>query len=371
MDNQTLSYPHRHQLDWTTAGSRHQDKDCLQGLEWTYENSRPVFSCSTIGIGLFGILGNVLTLRVYAKMGFLGNTINISFMALAVSDLLCVLSAMMAGILEMEFVVRVFIPETADRMMEMVAGLPNTASSRTAALVTAWISLERCLALAAVSRVSLRVTAKVTSLVLVAIFILGVSPAVVVYTGFRSQWAIDPQTNSTVLTIVSAQVTRTGPAAQLILVLYGLVYPLLSWVSVAACTTVLVVTLRRRTRVHALNTPHVTTGLSMDTDLSTDAIPRSHLSVKGMRVTKIVIIVAGVYLLCSLPMSVQLVAMLTIPGYSRGRDLEYLCLINGMVCMVMLQVNSSINILIFYTLGKKFRSVLKELLSGWRSNCVY
>ena len=143
MDNQTLSYPHRHQLDWTTAGSRHQDEDWLQGLEWTYENSRPVFSCSTIGIGLFGILGNVLTLRVYAKMGFLGNAINISLMALAVSDLFCVLSTMMAGIFEMEFVVRVFIPETADRVMEMVAGLPNTASSRAAALITAWISLER------------------------------------------------------------------------------------------------------------------------------------------------------------------------------------------------------------------------------------
>ena len=152
MDNQTHDL-----LEWTTADPRHQDSDWIQGLERIYVYSQSVFAVASIAIGFLGIVGNLFILRGYAKKGFLRHEIHMSFMVLAVSDLCCVLSTMAAGVFSTSSFNQHFTPETIDRVRGIVAGLPHLAFSRTTSIITAWISLKRCLTPASVSRAKLAV----------------------------------------------------------------------------------------------------------------------------------------------------------------------------------------------------------------------
>ena len=93
----------------------------VQSLEDTYFRVHPGFSGAFVGTGCFGIIGNVLILIVFTKMGF-SNTIHMSYSALAVSDLCCVLASMVYGITAMDVVRRSVNELTSYRLSNMFGG---------------------------------------------------------------------------------------------------------------------------------------------------------------------------------------------------------------------------------------------------------
>ncbi|GFO00387.1 histone-lysine N-methyltransferase SETMAR [Plakobranchus ocellatus] len=198
------------------------------------------------GIGAMGILGNILIILVYIKLGF-SETIHMSYLALAISDLLSVLSTVWTFIFLSPIFETVLkqLPIAIDLNFTSFTGAwPLLAFSRSTALITAWVSLERCLCVVFPTKVKRIITRTVTKIALLTIFIFGCGPIAFVYVGIESEWRLDPLRNQTKLFVFASDSKQTTTLKGFARVLYGLVYPVSSWVIVTVSTAILIIKLR-------------------------------------------------------------------------------------------------------------------------------
>ena len=64
---------------------------CVEPLKGVYLSPQIALAWSCVGAGFLGVIGNILTVLVYVKLGY-REAINASYTALAVSDLCCSLA---------------------------------------------------------------------------------------------------------------------------------------------------------------------------------------------------------------------------------------------------------------------------------------
>ncbi|KAK3702406.1 hypothetical protein RRG08_067259 [Elysia crispata] len=347
----------------TSSGFVDRGNKWIESLENVYGNICAVYSWGLVGTGVLGVIGNILIVLVYTTMGF-SNTINISYTALAVSDLCCVLACVVYG------AALIWIPvqqmpcsQTYQQYGRLFGGYPYLAFSRVTALLTAWISLERCLCVILPARIKLMITHTVTKLALITIFMLACFPLVCLYLAYTSESQFDPNMNVTIKTVLYDGGVGQSVLQKVALFLFGVVYPTSSGVSVTVCTAVLVVTLKQSTRWRNLN---ASGGSTSSTDAKNGSTSESShiMSTRDVRVTRVVVIVTSVFLVCSLPTIGQLVANSVFQDYSATGYFTYLYHINGMVAVWVTQLNSSLNIIIFTVSGQRFRATLLQVLAG-------
>ena len=368
MDQETHDFFDTAWAEGTTLGLPAQSYDPTLDLDSEYLWFHYAFSWSWIGLGVPGIVSNVLTLVVYAKMGYSSNSIHISYSALAVSDLCCVVATIMCGVPILTNVFRQYNTVHAS-VIDLVGAVPHLAFSRTTALLTSWISFERCLSVVFPIRCKLMVTRTVTIVTVTSISVAGFSPLVMVYISAGVYQPFYVQANSTTSATLNNTAQGLARIETVFRILNGLLYPVFSWVSVTVFTAVLVVKLRQSSnKLKTFGDKAKAKGAdSRDKKASQphhSHLPQEKRSTRENRITKVVVTVACVFLLCSLPMSAQLVASLAVPGYSRTGSLAYTFQINGMLSVLMAQLNSCLNIIIFTVSGHKFRSVLFGMIPG-------
>ena len=330
-------------------------------LEHVYLRLQPIFSWTVLTTGLVGLAGNLLTLLVYIKLG-LTHTIHMSYAALALSDLCCVLTSMMCGLSVMKAVTNHLniraVTFSSSTFTAMIAGYPHMAFSRTTALLTAWISVERCLCVLFPTRVKLLISRTVNKAVIASIFIIGCCPIVLAYLPHKFARQVDPDNNSTLLVFYVSTSREVMFLYGLAFLLYGFVYPLSSWVTVFVCTTLFVNRLRQKAAWRKLNARGKT-----PRNLGPEASRKQQLSSREDRITKTVVTVASIFIVCSLPISANLFAVLFEEEYHLMGPYRYLYMINSMVCFMLSQLNSSLNVFVFALMGSKFRSVLCGMFS--------
>ncbi|GFO02070.1 chemosensory receptor a [Plakobranchus ocellatus] len=213
-----------------------------------FENVISVMLWFMLGIGIMGMIGNILTITVYIKLGF-SETIHMSYLALAVSDLCTVITTIWCGICYSPLIDMLLKQSRIVTELNFFANFtcfwPHVAFSKTTALITAWISLERCLCVVFPIKVKLIITRLMTKIVLLIIFIIGCGPVVFAYTGRKSEWRFDPKRNQTRFFMFENGVKDLDLLNRLAFSLYSAVYPVFSWVSVILCTTFLIIKLRQ------------------------------------------------------------------------------------------------------------------------------
>ena len=318
-----------------------------------------VLSWAMIGVGFAGIIGNILIVLVYTKLGF-SETIHISYTALAVSDLLCVVFAVLNGVCQSNVLEPVFerynLKVNMQDLAVFIGSRPHVVFSRITALLTAWISVERCLCVTFPTKIKSIITRNVTVGTIVSIFVLGLCPMVLlIYTRTRFEWQFDSHTNrSTLFITVGRDLINFRNMAGI--VLYGFLYPICSWVIVIICTTFLSIRLKQSSKWRKLNASVTAT------DVAGTGTNQRQLSTKESRVIKTVVIVASVFLFCSVPVTGQILINLSLPGYGSWDSLWYVHRIYRLSCELLTEVNSSINVIVFSVSGLKFRSALYSML---------
>ncbi|GFO06212.1 chemosensory receptor a [Plakobranchus ocellatus] len=320
----------------------------------------PVMVWIVLGIGAMGILGNILIILVYKKLGF-SETIHMSYLALAISDLLSVLSTMWSFIFLspiFEAVLKQLPIATDVHFTSFTGAWPLFAFSRSTALITAWISLERCLCVVFPIKVKRIITPTVTKIVLLTIFIFGCGPVVFVYIGIESEWRLDPLRNQTKLFVFADDSKQTTILQRFARILYGFVYPVSSWVIVTVSTAILIIQLRASNlwRNQHLNR-------SVNDMRQTGDFHQRRICERSNRVSKVVIVVACVFIICSFPISLNLFLSISIPGFSINGSFRYLFYLNGLFVSFLSEMNSSVNIIVFTVVSSKFRSALLQVLS--------
>ncbi|GFN91787.1 peptide receptor gpcr [Plakobranchus ocellatus] len=317
---------------------------------------KPIIIGAILGIGIIGIIGNILTVTVFKRLGF-SQTIHINYVALAVSDMCSILHIMWCSIcyspiIEL-FFSRFRIATDPDVFLNFTGIWPYHAFSKLTALLTAWISTERCLYVVFPIKAKLIITPFVTKLVLTAIFTFGGAPAVFAFMGCTVEWRFDRVQNQTRLFMFENNLNTFHPLSQIAFTLYGAVHPVLSGVNTVVSTTFLVIKLRKSAtwRKRMLNAPtNEITGRGN--------FRQNTMSTSTIHVTKSVVTIACVFIVCSLLMSLTVLLAAFTREYFLYGKLRYLFLLNSFIALLLSEINSSVNILIFTIMGSRFRSEL-------------
>ncbi|GFR85671.1 peptide receptor GPCR [Elysia marginata] len=316
-------------------------------------------------IGTFGIIGNILNLIVFAKMGF-PETIHMSYAAMAVSDIGSIFTTMWTSFNSFTTVVkdlfaRYGIKTDTTRLVSLTGVWPHFAFSRITALLTAWISIERCLCVMFPTKVRIMITAWVTKVVLASIYIFGACPVVTRYVGLKTDMSFSPRSNFTILRFYFNEENSISALNRLAFVLYGAVYPLASWFLVAICAAFLIVTLRQSVAWRSENVQAASGETASNGERKNTGTHREK------RVTKTVVIIACIFAFCSLPVSVTILVSMFEREYSAKGSLRLIFRTNSFISMLFSEINSSINIIVYVVTGSKFRDALLGLFSTKRA----
>ncbi|GFO26306.1 peptide receptor gpcr [Plakobranchus ocellatus] len=315
-------------------------------------NLRQIIFWSILSISIFGVIGNMLIILVYIRLGF-SETIHASYVALAVSDLLSVLSVNWIAICNTPLINlllnRLSIVTNLSQFIQITGARPHLVFSKTTALITAWISMERCLCVVFPMKVKLIITRTVNTVVLVMIFIIGCGPSMISYIAVRSELREDPLKNQTRLFFfVSGNDHPLNVSAYF---LYYVAFPVFSWVVVIVNTTVLIIKLKQSANWRKQHLKFPTTSATQSTT-----------SGRTNRVTKTVVIVASIFIACSLPFSLTFSAWTFLPEFYRKAKFRDLFLLNSSLVFLLSEVNSSVNIIVFTIMGARFRSALQHIM---------
>ena len=312
-----------------------------------------IFSGISFGVGIIGVIGNILVMIVYSKLGFV-ESIHISYVALAAVDLRSVVSIIGPALLR-----RVLLPflnihlQDPSLFTNVITGWPNMAFTRTSALITAWM---RCLCVTFPMTFKIAVTRAVTKVVVMAIFVVGCVPVIFGYSGYSFQWDSDPERNQTVLLVFNNQSNKLNLLNRIALILYGAIYPMLAWVTLSICTMVLVIKLKQSNQWRQRNARARITGQVRRRD-------EARMSIQKLRVTKTVVIVASLFIALSFPASVHLLLTLVMrEKFANDGLYPYLFMAMSCITLVSNEINSCVNIFVFTAMGSKFRKALWQVL---------
>ena len=315
-----------------------------------------IIQWSIIVIGIFGVIGNILNIIAYVKLGF-SETIHMSYIAMTITDLGTILTAMWMAVCSSSLVVENLLARyRIETDMAMFIGLtgswPHLAFSKTTALLTAWLSLERCLCVTFPTTVKLLITPRVTKVVLTTIAVLGCCPVAFVYNDLNIEMISDPATNYSTLLIYYNTGNNLSTPSKLVFSLYGAVYPVLSWITVSICAGFLIAKLQQSLKWRNENS---------GTNTGASFTRQRNMYRRETRVTRTVVVIACVFIVCSLPLSASLIAAAIDREYSATGSLRSIFLANAGISFLSSEINFSINIIVYAMTGSRFRAALLEM----------
>ncbi|XP_059157436.1 neuromedin-U receptor 2-like [Physella acuta] len=290
-----------------------------------------------------GIVGNVLNLIVFCKLGF-RDAINISLLALTVSDI--------GSLLTLQWMMLCYYPPffTSDlpfdsREIENITGSwPRICFIRVTGFVTAYFTIERCVCIALPLQVKHILTPSRTFCVNVFIYLFMIASVLPIFPVTSFVWRSSPLTNRTILGL-RFEDSRDHVAS----LLYALnsFYGLVTFVIIILATSVLVVQLNRMSKWRQKSAP---------------ANQTQSISTRDRTVTKMVTLVSTAFIVCFSPGTVSFVCTLLSPEFRL--DGQYKDVLLGLVFSgeFLETVYSCTTFIIYLNTSSKFRNAFMAMI---------
>ncbi|CAG5116581.1 unnamed protein product [Candidula unifasciata] len=296
-------------------------------------------------ISMFGIASNVINIQVFIKQGF-SETTNISYTALACSDLLTLMSTLCLSIFWNPLFLNSGLPLVFSQIQMAFAALPNACFSSITGLVTAFTTLERCMCVVWPLKVKSILTSTVTVIFIFSICLVMFLTMISVYSTFTLGWRSEPWTNRTLLGV---RFFQNNEIIVNISYLLHSVTQLLAFCAVSVCTVTLVVCLRLRTiwRTQQAQTQNAIRKATKRHD-------------KAM---KMVIFIAAAYVVSQLPIIVSFAVSVPYPSFGPLGRYKNIFIVYWSFCVLFGVLKSSINLLVYYVMSSKFRQTCDRMLS--------
>lgn len=290
-------------------------------------------------VGVFGIVNNIITISVFLKQG-INNTLTISFLGLAISDI-CSLLCLFWVIISLD-------PFSSNRrsckvrhidFVRMTAGWPRGCFGNVTSLVTAYVAGERCLCVIAPLTVRKIITPGRTVLAVAAIYFLMMVCIVPEYLLLYLDSNLTDETSEYVDDKRSGQEGVTS-------LLYS-VFGLLSFLLVIFFTLVLVWKLRRANRWRQQNVH--------------DADQVRGLSVREKKTAKMVILLACILIVCYTPSTVTTVLEFAVHEFSAAGDFKEVFFSMWAASFVCDTLDASTSVIFYYLMSSKFRETFHQM----------
>lgn len=297
---------------------------------------------------IFGVVTNILNIFIFNKQG-VRNTVNISLLGLATSDLGSQITLLYINIS--------FLPAFADQDLPFVkqdvmyiAAWCHIMFTRISAWITAYITLERCLCVTAPLKVRNVFTPTRTILYLVFVYAIMLASVVPCFYTAHPSIVFDASRNKTLLGL-SFPTDRN--VIENITFITNNTIPAVAFFLVAACTALLVLNLRKKTKWRQQVTNSTVATVMSDRD---------------NKVVKMVVLISVIFIVCYFPGTAVFVYVI-LDNEMRFDGLhQNLCFAVFSVMFHLESINASFNIFIYLSLSSKFKSTLLETFFFLRRN---
>lgn len=294
-----------------------------------------VFLCTFVG--LLGIITNLINLFIFYIQG-LKSSMNITFFAMAISDLCGLLSQELYNIFFNPLFEAADLPLVPSEFQYMIAGIPRVAFSKITCLITVYATLERCLCIAFPLHVKRMITPRRTSLVMLCLYILTFASFSPLYFKTSINWKFNSNRNKTLLGLVFAIGSQKLTD---IVYVFQTCLGLSSFVAVIVLTTVLVRQLSQK---------------SAWRKSATMGLDKSQLmSNRDRRTMAMIALIASILIVCYTP-SVILYSVTTIqPEFSIAGAYSNLFSALWSFGILFESVNSSVNMFLYMKMSSQYR----------------
>ncbi|XP_005104394.1 probable G-protein coupled receptor 139 [Aplysia californica] len=297
-------------------------------------------------LSLFGVVSNIINIVVFAKQGF-QDSMNISLMGLAVSDLCSLVAMMWISICWNPLFYLSDLPFEPRDIMYLTGVTPRYLGVKISTFITAFITFERCLCIVAPLKVKMIITPARTKIIIISIYILMSILLIPFCLGHRLEWVFDFTVNATVL-----KTTYTAERELLEAITYltqAVFTTTLSFIFVICCTIVLVVKLNSKTKWRQA------------TAVKGDRAAKE-VGIKDQKVVKMVTLIAVIFIVGSVPPTLLFFYMLFDKDFHIDGAYRNLFLIVWSSSFLTETVNSSVNIFVYLKMSSKYRAMFMKTI---------
>ncbi|XP_005091360.1 N-formyl peptide receptor 2 [Aplysia californica] len=301
-------------------------------------------------VGVVGIAGNVINIAVFTRQGF-SDSVNINFLALAVGDLCSLITLQWFNICVNPWFQKLDLPFSPLEIQSLTAGYPHNCFVRITGWITAFVAFERCLCVVVPLKVKSIITVRVAVFFNVSVFGLSFLSMLPVYTTAYYDWKFYPQYNRSLVGILYT--SNKNSVLGISLFISDFFGPLTAFAIVIVCTGIISIQLRKKAKWR--------------NDISGKAIVSGEIPGKEKRVIVMVTTISVIFITCFTPMTLLMTARAMVPGLSiigRYANLNWSVVSIG---FLLETVNSSVNVLVYYTMSSKYKETVNSMLSCCRT----
>ncbi|GFO28733.1 chemosensory receptor a [Plakobranchus ocellatus] len=313
-------------------------------------------------INICAIIANSLSIAVFVKLGF-SEPSNISLTALAVCDFTMAVIYTWNNLCFWLTYHNVRLPFHATNVTSLTGGVQWTFLSSAVAWITAFISFERCLCILVPLKVRRLITPRGTFLAMLIIILLTFCPSFFVFIRYKFVWVFNPYMNITILNIIPVNSEFAILFEKISAVICGVIQPLLAFSIVLICTVLLVVQLRKISSWRLSVTSAKSQPVQPDDNHATSSsAAEARISQKEERLVRMVVAIATIFIMSYIPTCIMLLCYVVFDEFHQFGVYSRLLIVFGYITSLGQPISGSVNILIYYKMASKFRSVFRRLV---------
>lgn len=304
-------------------------------------------------VSVFGSINNVINISIFVRQGFT-DTINISLLALAVSDVCSLLTIMWSNLCFTQDFQESGIPLLANEVQLISGSWPHVTFTRTTGWITAFISFERCMCVIFPLKVKTLFTPKRHTSTMIAIYVVTLGCSTLAYVSLGLEWRFYPQKNRTLIGLAyHMDAYRRKITDAVSYAVNGVLMPMTCFLSVVVCTAVLVVKLNQQTSWRQTNASAASQGQVLKTERV--------VNTKERRVATMVVFISAIFIASFVPAVCIFVAGYIEPQLSYDGRYKHLFLVTLSISFTAEAINSSINIFVYFSMSTKYRETFLQM----------
>ncbi|CAL1545320.1 unnamed protein product, partial [Lymnaea stagnalis] len=303
-------------------------------------------------VSLIGLGGNCINIIVFVTQGF-HDTVNISLLALAVSDMGTLLDNLIIAILNNPILLNSEILIEPKELQTSVVGLPMASFSKITSWITAYITFERCLCVVVPLRVKRLVTPKIVVFIMASIYVMMFAILIPEYMTFYLDWKYFPDRNKTLIGMVPRKYSE---AARGITFTIYTSFQFLSIPLIILFTIILTAKLRQKSKWR------------FKTTSGTDRVLKN-MDKKESKTIKMITAIAFIHILCYLPAYIGLLIVITVPEFSIVGLYKNSFVVEFSFSGLFEAVNSSLSIFLYYRMSTKYRRIFNAIFKQRKTGC--
>ena len=319
----------------------------------------PWLSYAMLCVAAFlGIPGNILVIAIYAKIGF-SEVINISYFALGVSNTIEIIFITWNALCYIPGFVNSGVPFITREIVIPTGGATSEAFGATTFWITAYINLERCLCVVFPLKIKSIITRKRTIWIITILFLITVLPFLIIhFLIFQFDLQYDGERNQTLLRVSFANTSGADNLFNAAFLYRSVVLNFVPLVFTLVCSITLSVHMRKNA-LWRLRTTSQATGQG-ETNSSADLLARRKYA-SDMRVSKIVLTLAAASSVLGFLYALRSLLAVLLPAFKPVEIYgdEYKLISRQL--LFLSEINSSVNVIIYYNMGSKFRQTFRRL----------